>query len=130
MNNYTFAELCLGQKESFSTTITSEMMDKFLAITGDDNPLHTEAKVVYGMLIASFYSTLVGVYLPGEHCLLRRIKTSFHRPTQIGDKLEITGEVVELHESTATAIVKARITNGGRLISKAKIEVGLRDGLA
>ena len=60
-------------------TVTPEMMDAFRAITGDVSPIHIDAdyargrgfpgRVVYGMLGASFFSTLAGVYLPGEHCL-------------------------------------------------------------
>ena len=58
------------------------MMDQFLAITGDCSPIHVDADyakdrgypgcVVYGMLGASFFSTLAGVYLPGEHCRAAR----------------------------------------------------------
>ncbi|MBQ9091319.1 MAG: hypothetical protein IJY52_03500, partial [Anaerotignum sp.] len=49
----------------------------FLAITGDINPLHNDQefaqkqghpdKVAFGMLTASFLSTLAGVYLPGRY---------------------------------------------------------------
>ena len=73
MNHYTLAEMTPGLTEEFTVTVTPEMMDAFRAITGDVSPIHIDAdyargrgfpgRVVYGMLGASFFSTLAGVYL-------------------------------------------------------------------
>ena len=94
MNHYTLAEMTPGLTEEFTVTVTPEMMDAFRAITGDVSPIHVDAdyargrgfpgRVVYGMLGASFFSTLAGVYLPGEHCLRPRrgvqiCQADFHR---------------------------------------------------
>jgi len=74
MNHYTLAEMTPGLTEEFTVTVTPEMMDAFRAITGDVSPIHIDAdyargrgfpgRVVYGMLGASFFSTLAGVYHP------------------------------------------------------------------
>lgn len=40
MNEYTYEQIEVGQKESFEVVITEEMMEHFKAITGDINPLH------------------------------------------------------------------------------------------
>ena len=68
MNHYTLAEMVPGLSEEFTVTVTAEMMDQFKAITGDVSPIHIDAdyakdrgfpgRVVYGMLGASFFSTL------------------------------------------------------------------------
>ena len=68
MNHYTLAEMTPGLTEEFTVTVTPEMMDAFRAITGDVSPIHIDAdyargrgfpgRVVYGMLGASFFSTL------------------------------------------------------------------------
>ena len=68
MNHYTLAEMTPGLSEEFTVTVTPEMMDAFRAITGDVSPIHIDAdyargrgfpgRVVYGMLGASFFSTL------------------------------------------------------------------------
>ena len=57
-------------EEAFNVTITELMVKNFEKFTGDINPLHTSLqfansrgftkKIVYGMLTASFYSTLIG----------------------------------------------------------------------
>ena len=66
MNHYRLADLTPGVTESFTVTITEEMMAQFYAITGDNSPIHMDAdyaagrgypgRVVYGMLGASFLS--------------------------------------------------------------------------
>ena len=81
MNHYTLAEMTPGLTEEFTVTVTPEMMDAFRAITGDVSPIHIDAdyakgrgfpgRVVYGMLGASFFSTLAGVYLPGDRAVSR-----------------------------------------------------------
>lgn len=42
MNRYAYAELSVGQEESFSVLVTEGMMQGFLHITGDVNPLHND----------------------------------------------------------------------------------------
>ena len=89
MNHYTLAEMTPGLTEEFTVTVTPEMMDAFRAITGDVSPIHIDAdyakgrgypgRVVYGMLGASFFSKLAGVYLPGEHCLLHGVECKMTR---------------------------------------------------
>jgi len=90
MNEYTLESISINQKEEFTVKITASMLDMFREITGDENPMHTddtyakkqgyESRIAYGMLTASFYSTLVGVYLPGKYCIFQECKISFNKP--------------------------------------------------
>jgi len=106
---------------SFERKITSEMMSAFLEITGDSNPLHNSReyanqkgyadRVVYGMLTASFISTLGGVYLPGKYCLIQGVETKFLKPVYIGDHLTIRGKIIELHESVRQVVIRFAIKN-------------------
>ena len=121
MNNYTFDELTVGMTESFKVTITEAMLDAFKGITGDVNPLHNDeefakakghpGRVAYGMLTASFLSTLAGVYIPGERSLIQQVETKFAKPVYIGDELTVTGEITELVESVQRLELKVTITN-------------------
>ena len=136
MNHYTLADMKPGLAESFTVTVTQEMMDQFLAITGDCSPIHVDADyakgrgypgcVVYGMLGASFFSTLAGVYLPGEHCLLHGVECKFARPIFVGDTLTVTGTVADVSEAVAEAEIKAVITNqDGKKVTRGVIRAGL-----
>lgn len=121
MNNYKFEELTVGMTESFKVTITEAMLDAFKGITGDVNPLHNDeefakakghpGRVAYGMLTASFLSTLAGVYIPGERSLIQQVETKFAKPVYIGDELTVTGEITELVESVQRLELKVTITN-------------------
>ena len=135
MNRYTFSDLQIGMTESFSVTVTKEHMDAFRTITGDVNPLHADSsyakergfdgQVCFGMLTASFLSTLAGVYLPGEHCLIHSVESKFTGPVLEGDTLQVIGEVSELHESVQQAVLKVRILNArGEKVLKGKMKVG------
>lgn len=135
MNDYNFSNFDIGTTASFSVTITPDKMDSFLSICGDENPMHMSddyargkgfsSRLVYGMLTASMYSTLAGVYLPGEKCILKEVNTSFQKPVYIGDTLTITGKVKEKDSRFNQATVNAKIVNqNGQTVSKAKILVG------
>ncbi len=136
MNHYTLAEMQPGLTESFTVTVTQEMMDAFLSLTGDCSPIHVDedyakgrgypGRVVYGMLGASFFSTLAGVYLPGEHCLLHGVDCKFARPVFVGDTLTISGTVTHVSEAVSEAEIKATITNqDGKKVTRGVIRAGL-----
>jgi 3-hydroxybutyryl-CoA dehydratase len=85
--------------------------------------------VVYGFLTSSFYSTLVGVYLPGKYALLQEVKKiSFEKPVYIDDELTIHGIISFMNEAYKVIEIKAMIKNqNSEIISRAKINVGLLD---
>ena len=135
MNKYTFEDLYLDQEESFKVVIDEKMMNDFLNISGDSNPLHNdkdfalakgyEDKVVYGLLTTSFLSKLVGVLLPGKNCLLQGIEVKYLNPVYVGDTLTITGIISELHASVKRATIKVTIKNqDDKKVLKGKVDVG------
>ena len=137
MNTYKFADLSVGMSEEFTVTITEEMMDKFIDITGDVSPIHVNAdyakehgfktRVCHGMLFGSMFSTLAGVYLPGEHCLLHSVETKFSNPVYPGDTLKVSGKITEINDTFKVVTVKGTITNqDGKKVCKANIQLGVR----
>jgi len=138
MNSYKFVDINVGLEESFSVRVNSEKLDQFLKISGDINPLHTDAeyskskgfsdRIVYGMLTSSFFSTLVGVYLPGKYSILQGIDIQFYEPVFIDDILTITGKVSYINEAYKQLEIKAVIINqDNKKVSKATIKVGVMD---
>lgn len=136
MNCYNYDDICVGMKESFSVVVTQEMQDSFRSITGDVNPLHASKDfaqekgypdcAVFGMLTASFFSTLAGVYLPGEKSLIHSVEVKFSKPVYVGDKLTIEGKVDEKNDTYQLIKVKATIKNqNGEKVSKANMQIGL-----
>ena len=92
-----YSDLSVGQTARFSKKIAQEDVDRFIAITSDVNPLHVDEdfarstffkqRVVHGMLAASLFSTLVGMYLPGIGAIYRSQTIEFVKPVHIGDTI-------------------------------------------
>ena len=138
MNDYSYEEIEVGKKESFCVTITEEMMKKFLEITGDVNPLHNDenyavqmgnpGRVVYGMLTASFLSTLAGVYIPGKKSLIHEVKVKCVKPVYIGDVLTIEGVVDEKHDAFKLLVIKVTMRNAsGAKVMRATMQVSVEE---
>ena len=136
MNDYSYEEIEIGHNESFSVTVTEEMMQKFLEITGDVNPLHNDeeyavskgnpGRVVYGMLTGSFLSTLAGVYLPGKKSLIHEVKIKCVKPVYIGDTLNIEGIVDEKHDAFSLLVIKVTMKNqNGQKVCRATMQVSV-----
>ena len=78
-NEISFNDIFIGQKEIFSKKITESMLDEFSKFSGDLNPLHMNdeyadssifgKRIVHGMLLATFFSQLIGMKLPGKNSL-------------------------------------------------------------
>ncbi len=99
----TFGDVRVGQRATFSKTITDADVGHFVAITGDVNPLHVDeetarqtffgSRIVHGMLSASLFSTLVGMHLPGFGAIYRSQTLEFLAPVRVGDTLTAVFEV-------------------------------------
>ena len=77
---------------------------------------------------ALLVSTLAGVYLPGEHCLLHEVDAKFARPVFIGDVLTVSGRVFEVNETFREITVKYSITNqDGKKVTRGIYKAGLAE---
>lgn len=137
MNEYRYEDLKIGQTESFEIQVTEDMEERFRELTGDINPLHRDdsfardigegkfkGHVTFGMLTASFYSTLAGVYLPGKNSLIHSLDIKFQKPVYAGDKLVVCGEVVDKQDGLKLIQVKAVIKNErNESVSRAAIKI-------
>lgn len=138
MNEYTFDEIKIGMSASFSKVITKEMEDSFRVISGDDNPLHRDddfarqvsegrfkGHAAFGMLTASLFSTVAGMYLPGKYSLIHSFdELSFMKPVFVGDELMVNAEVTDKIDDLKMIRLKIEIKNqNNRKVSKAKMKV-------
>jgi 3-hydroxybutyryl-CoA dehydratase len=118
---YTFENLFVGQKANFFKKIDSTLVNDFAKISGDFNPLHMsdeyasttnfEKRVCHGMLLASFFSQLVGMYLPGKNSLYFSQTLNFRNPCFIDDNITIEGEIIEKKSNVKLLILKTTIHN-------------------
>lgn len=118
---YRWEDIELGQKEKFTVKITQSMLDSFATISGDRNPLHMDEgyakktsfgkRVCHGMLLASFFSRLVGMYIPGKNALYFSQSLNFKSPCFINDEVTVEGEVVDKSIATRIITLKTAIYN-------------------
>ena len=116
----------VGDSAEFKHTVTSEDIQRFADLTGDDNPLHVDREfaektsfkgiVAHGMLGASFISTIIGKHIPGEGALWVSHNLDFLLPVRIGDELTIYAEIIQKHERQRLLTLKTEIRNQYRQI--------------
>ncbi len=116
-----FESFQIGEKAEFKHVITQDDIDRFVAITGDDNPVHVDEQyaaqtslkspIAHGMLSASFISTMVGKHLPGNGALWLSQNLNFQHPVRVGDELTIRAEVLKKQSRQKVLTLKTEVFN-------------------
>ena len=126
----------IGQRASFTKTFTEEDVERFIAITGDVNPLHVDdayaaqtrfgRRVLHGMLTASLFSTMVGMLLPGTGAIYRSQTLTFLRPVHAGDTVTAHFSVRAIDRAKHRLTIDAWIANeAGERVIEGVCEAGL-----
>lgn len=139
--NLKYEDIGIGDRYTLKKTITEAMVKDFADFSGDYNPVHMDdnycrshgmpSRIVHGMLLMSFVSTLIGMYLPGEGTVWMSQTVDFVSPARIDDTVEITGEVSGKSDTNALGLkiieLKIRIRNQlNHLIAKGSIKVTMK----
>ena len=121
LSELNFDQIEIGDSKQFKISITNSMINDFAKISGDFNPLHVDEKyaqttkfgkrVVHGMLLASFLSQMVGMYLPGKHALYSSQTLEFHNPCFVGNEISVTSKVIDKSQSTKIIKIESKISN-------------------
>lgn len=116
-----FADIEIGQKKEFKIKITESMVSEFARLSGDRSPLHMDEdyakstrfkkRVCHGLLLASFFSQLVGMHLPGKNALYISQSLKFVSPCFVNDEVTIRGEVLDKSEATKMITMRTTVTN-------------------
>ena len=106
MKGKTLKEIKIGDKASFTKTLTETDVYLFAGISGDLNPAHInqvaseqtmfKGRIVHGMLCASLISTVLGMYLPGPGTIYAGQELKFTKPVHMGDTITAEAEVAEI----------------------------------
>jgi 3-hydroxybutyryl-CoA dehydratase len=101
----------VGQKASFTKTISESDVYLFAGITGDFNPVHINAvaaekslfkkRVVHGALTSSLISTVLGTILPGNGTIYLEQNSKYVAPAYINDTLTAQVEIIKIEENKA-----------------------------
>ena len=102
-----FEEFEIGaQYVSQGRTVTEADVVAFAGLSGDFNPLHTDAtfagttpfgeRIAHGMLGAALLSTVFGTKLPGPGCIYISQDLRFKAPVRIGDTVVAKVTITEI----------------------------------
>jgi acyl dehydratase len=115
------SKFALGQSASLVRTVSAEDVEAFAALSGDTNPVHLDEsyaaasrfgrRIVHGMLVGSFVSTLLGTRFPGTGTIYMGQSLSFLRPVFLGDTLTVTGTVTAYRPEKAILTIATVVTN-------------------
>lgn len=121
ISKLTIDEIDIGLEKSFEVKITPKLIDDFAQLSGDYNPLHTDKNfaqsnnfkntVCHGMLLASLFSRLVGMYIPGKNSLYFSQSLNFIKPAYVDDIVTVNGKVISKSNSTKIITLKTSIKN-------------------
>jgi len=113
--------LKVGNRASLSKVFTEEDVIQFANISTDTNPIHLDKnfaagsvfgqRVVHGMLIASLFSALVGVKLPGEGTIYLGQSLNFKAPVFIGEEVTASVEIVKIREDKPIVTLRTLCIN-------------------
>lgn len=117
----TFDKISIGDVFELNWSFCEEDVLRFAELSGDFSPLHVDPsyaettefgqQVVHGMLLASLFSNLVGMKIPGKHALYLGQDLSFRKPVFIGDALKVRAKVTASNAGTATISLATEIRN-------------------
>jgi 3-hydroxybutyryl-CoA dehydratase len=93
----------IGQRASFTKTVTESDVTTFAGLIGDFNPIHVDAeyarntrfgrRVAHGMLTGGLISAVLGTKLPGPGAIYLSQQIEFLAPVYIGDTITATVEI-------------------------------------
>lgn len=114
-------EMKIGASASLTNSFTLEDVQKFAPVSKDTNPIHLDPvaaaesifgqQVVHGSLVASLFSALLGVHLPGAGSIYLSQSLSFKAAVFLDQEVTATVEVIEIRAAKSLAKLKTYCVN-------------------
>lgn len=111
----------IGDKASFTKTVTETDVYLFAGVTGDFNPAHIDEeyakktyfkkRIAHGMLSAGFISNVLGTKLPGAGAIYMKQELAFLAPVYMGDTITAQVEVTDINKEKNRVNLKTTCTN-------------------
>ena len=120
MKEKTLQDIHLGQRASFTKTITEADVVLYAGLTGDFNRVHVDeeyarntrfgGRIAHGLLVAGLVQpALSAITTPGGVSL--HYEFDLKAPVHLGDTITAEAEVVEIHQDKPIVTLETRCTN-------------------
>lgn len=125
-NKLAFDQIKIHDVFEFTRKVTQKEVARFAELSGDLNPIHVDEdfakatpfgqRIAHGMLLASFFSSLVGMYCPGENSLYLSQSLNFRKPLFLGREVKVRGEVIGKSDSLKLITLRTTIVEGDEVL--------------
>ena len=115
--------LKVGDRVSLSKAFTEDEVFRFAEISTDMNPLHLDKdfgresifgeRIVHGMLVASLFSGLIGMELPGEGSIYLGQSLTFKAHVAIGEEVTASVEIIRIRDDKPIVTLRTVCVNSG-----------------
>jgi 3-oxoacyl-[acyl-carrier protein] reductase len=130
-----------GATATVVVEVDEALVDAFAKLSGDENALHMDSayataqgfqsRVAHGAILVNAVSTLIGMKLPGEGALWRRVRVDWTAPVFPGDTVTVEGTVRRSSaEQRSIEIALSAKNQTGREVMRGDAVVGLTDSAA
>ncbi len=121
----------IGQSYGIEAVIEPEDVARFVELSGDRAPLHTDASfaraagfegtVVHGAYLMALVSRLIGMEFPGPKAVLERMDMAFRKPCYAPCEVRLVGTVKQISEAVATIVLEIVISKAdGTVLASGK----------
>ncbi len=129
----TRSTLAVGDKGSFTKTITEQDVFQFADISGDYNPLHMDEeyakktrfgqRVAHGILMAGIISAVLGSDIPGVGTVFVEMQIRFLKPVFFGDTITANATVMEIVNPKRVRLLVACVNQHGEDVTIGNVVV-------
>jgi 3-hydroxybutyryl-CoA dehydratase len=124
-----FEDLVEGQSVFDDVTITEELLQAFVSVSGDRAPLHTDRqhaldmgfpdRMAHGLLVGMPYSRLLGMRLPGANTVIQKLQLDMLAPVRVGDTLRYSVAVHRIVPAVKACVLSLSATNShGEVVNR------------
>ncbi|MBN2121155.1 MAG: MaoC family dehydratase [Candidatus Omnitrophica bacterium] len=116
LSTFDISDIEEGMSVSYITRVRKKDVKAFAELSGDVSPLHVNedfgkktpfgGNIAHGLLTASYFSTIVGVLLPGRNALLSGIDLDFIRPVPVDSEVTVSASVVKVQRPNRMVVLK------------------------
>jgi 3-hydroxybutyryl-CoA dehydratase len=121
MTEIAYEDLKVDDESSLTRTITEAHIVNFAGLTGDWNPVHSDAeyaaqsmfgeRIAHGMLVAGLISAVLGTQLPGPDSIYLGQDLKFIAPVKIGDTVKVVVTVLEKRDDKRIIKLRTAVSN-------------------
>ena len=111
----------VGMRASRTRQVTTDDIDHFAQVSGDNNPVHLDddyaqetqfgGRIAHGMYTVSIISAILGNDLPGRGTIYLGQDIQFKAPVRPGDTITATVECIKYRAARRIATFKTTATN-------------------